>query len=246
VDSVLSSTIEQMRKKKTAEAQGASLLFGEVLPTGVAKMCDDNHLRASKAKIVYDLGAGPGKMALQILFQYPNVDKIVAVELCESRYRSGAAAMRRIAKELPDLFQLKENSETSLQLTTETKDASGIRKRVLEFHEENLFKFKDAAAEADLVVLETDFPKDTEKDLVLLLAGLKSGARCLLYKSVLTLPGVSQSKEVRDGKKIGLLSNPKTGESKTLAQWIEIAPGDTYQTSWNQENGHPFDTWAKL
>jgi hypothetical protein len=51
---------------KRANADGASTLFGEVMPAGVAKICDDQHLRASQARVFLDFGAGRGKLALQV------------------------------------------------------------------------------------------------------------------------------------------------------------------------------------
>jgi len=89
-----------------------------------------------------------------------------------------------------------------------------------------------------MVVLETDFPKETEKDLVSLMTGLKSGCRTLLYKRVLELPGVATAAGLKDGKRVGMIGGK---------QWVEIAPDDTYVTSWNsKDGGHHFDTWAKL
>lgn len=43
----------------------SSLLYGEVLPDGVAKMLDADHLDAANATCLVDLGAGTGKLALQ-------------------------------------------------------------------------------------------------------------------------------------------------------------------------------------
>jgi hypothetical protein len=168
-----------------AQAQGASLLFGEVLPHGVSKIFDMDHLQGAKARVFYDLGSGPGKMALQAWFEFPNIDKIVAVELCESRYKSGVKAMQRLCKAWGHIFSFKEHNDKYVELTMiHEKDSTGKANRVLHFHNQNLFKFADDAKEADCVMLETDFPKETEADLTRLLGKFKPGCRVLLYKKV--------------------------------------------------------------
>ena len=43
---------------KTAAAAGSSLLFGEIMPAGVVKMFDKDHLNADGAKSIVDMGAG--------------------------------------------------------------------------------------------------------------------------------------------------------------------------------------------
>jgi hypothetical protein len=45
----------------------ASALFGEIQPVGgVDLACDENHLHANAAKFFLELGAGQGKIALQV------------------------------------------------------------------------------------------------------------------------------------------------------------------------------------
>jgi hypothetical protein len=48
-----------------AKSSQCSLLYGEVLPHGVVKMLDDDHLRAGDARRLYDLGSGTGKLCMQ-------------------------------------------------------------------------------------------------------------------------------------------------------------------------------------
>jgi hypothetical protein len=48
-----------------AKLSGSSLLYGEVLPHGVAKCLDDEHLRAAHCRRIIDLGSGTGKLCMQ-------------------------------------------------------------------------------------------------------------------------------------------------------------------------------------
>ena len=48
-----------------AKQHGSSLLYGEVLPSSVVKMLDSRHLDASTASVLFDLGSGTGKLAMQ-------------------------------------------------------------------------------------------------------------------------------------------------------------------------------------
>ena len=48
-----------------AKTSGSSLLYGEVLPHGVAKCMDDDHLRAAHCRRIIDLGSGTGKLCMQ-------------------------------------------------------------------------------------------------------------------------------------------------------------------------------------
>lgn len=48
-----------------AKTSHSSLLYGEVLPHGVVKMLDEEHLRAEQARRLFDLGSGTGKLCMQ-------------------------------------------------------------------------------------------------------------------------------------------------------------------------------------
>ncbi|MFN3504015.1 MAG: hypothetical protein ACK4ZJ_17330, partial [Allorhizobium sp.] len=54
-----------IRDREEALAAHSSLLYGEVLPAGVDKLLDEHHLDAADASVLYDLGMGTGKLALQ-------------------------------------------------------------------------------------------------------------------------------------------------------------------------------------
>lgn len=78
------------------------LLYGEVLPSGVDKMLDKEHLDAASATVLFDLGMGLGKCCMQAFLQYPNLAKVVGVELAYSRTEKGYAALGLLADMAPD------------------------------------------------------------------------------------------------------------------------------------------------
>ena len=67
------------------------LLYGEVLPEGVSRMFDTEHLDLNSARTVYDLGSGLGKLAMQAYLQFPHLDWVCGVELARSPQRSRAS-----------------------------------------------------------------------------------------------------------------------------------------------------------
>lgn len=80
----------------------SSLAFGEVLPIGVDLALDASHLDARAASVFYDLGSGNGKFAIQAFLQFPNLTRVVGVELTFSRGIQGMCALSRLAKHAPE------------------------------------------------------------------------------------------------------------------------------------------------
>ena len=76
----------------------SDLLYGEVLPEGVSRMFDSEHLDLMTARTVYDLGSGLGKLAMQAFLQYPHLDWVCGVELARSRSLKGFEAVRKLSK----------------------------------------------------------------------------------------------------------------------------------------------------
>jgi hypothetical protein len=58
---------------KLPEAKG-SLLYGELLPRGANKAFGPSHLDASDARVLFDLGMGTGKVAIQAFLQFRNLE----------------------------------------------------------------------------------------------------------------------------------------------------------------------------
>ena len=87
----------------------SSLLFGEVLPAGVTKLCDEVHLNARQAGgggsgeeggvSVVDMGSGVGKLCVQLLLQYECVTRIDGFELAVSRYKLGKQALFEVVED---------------------------------------------------------------------------------------------------------------------------------------------------
>ena len=76
----------------------SDLLYGEVLPEGVSRMFDSEHLDLMTARTVYDLGSGLGKLAMQAFLQFPHLDWVCGVELARSRSLKGFEAVRKLSK----------------------------------------------------------------------------------------------------------------------------------------------------
>lgn len=194
---------------KRVEQAGASLLFGEVLPQGVAKMCDDQHLRAAQAKVVFDFGAGRGKLllqassipprcvaflkaglVLQIFLCYGGVVRAMGVELARSRFLKAASALRLLWSELPSVFAF-EQTESVVRLTMKQTFDPAVPTRTLEFHHGDIFDFVKEVPKADILIVETQLDakgdgKSAER-LVPLLSMVTPGARFLTYNRLRAL-----------------------------------------------------------
>jgi len=193
--------------REAASKTDSSLCFGEVLPEGVSKMLDKDHLCASSAKVLYDLGMGLGKLAMQGFLEYPNLDKVVGVELAYSRCEKGKAALARLAEMTPNegtswaltkpedgTFRLTE-THTMLDSDSNQNDSKvvcrpgrsreekTVRERILEFRRENFFQATDFK-DADIIVCETKIRPSKFKELCLLLNSLKKGAKILAYENL--------------------------------------------------------------
>ncbi len=84
--------------KRIEADTGASLLYGEVAPEGVARLSDGEHCAVLNAQTVFDYGMGTGKLCLQLFFTYPHLSRVVGVEFSPSRFALAAAALRRVAR----------------------------------------------------------------------------------------------------------------------------------------------------
>jgi len=231
-----------------AHKTGSDLLYGEILPSGVSKLLDSRHLDAAGATSVYDLGMGLGKLALQAYLEFPNLEKVVGVELSVARTARGMAALARMAESESERFSvLTDENCTAVRLTEEeqiiettTKPVSlkykrmavqveekrPGRERVLEFRHQNLFETVDAL-DADIIICETHFPDDSLPKLCDFLNRMKTGARLLTYEN---LDSVYQRLH-RD----------------IPFQRLEVnTVDDKVFTSWATNRGHRFHLWRKL
>lgn len=93
-------------EEASAAAAGASLLYGEMLPQGVAKAMDEWHLHAAAASRMVDLGCGTGKLCLQAFLDHPTLLDVFGVEVSRARYGLGERALLRLAATFPDTFSV--------------------------------------------------------------------------------------------------------------------------------------------
>jgi len=70
-----------------AQDTKGSLLYGELLPRGVNKALGPDRLNAYGASVLFDLGMGTGKVAIQSFVQFQNLTYVYGVELSEGRYK---------------------------------------------------------------------------------------------------------------------------------------------------------------
>ena len=64
-----------------------SLLYGELLPRGVNKAFGSNHLNTARARTLFDLGMGTGKVVIQAFLQHRNLEFVYGVELSKGRFK---------------------------------------------------------------------------------------------------------------------------------------------------------------
>jgi len=81
-----------------ADRLQSSLLYGEILYPGVRILLNSNHLHAAEATTLYDLGMGCGRLVSQAFLEYPNLQRVVGVELAYSRFFSASDAAAALAK----------------------------------------------------------------------------------------------------------------------------------------------------
>ena len=72
--------------RDNAKNNKGSLLYGELLPRGANKAFGVRHLHCSDAKVLFDLGMGAGKVAVQAFVQFRNLEYVYGVELSVGRY----------------------------------------------------------------------------------------------------------------------------------------------------------------
>ncbi|CAM9659186.1 unnamed protein product, partial [Heterosigma akashiwo] len=91
-----------------AKQSKGSLLYGELLPRGVNKALGRGCLNAADARVVYDLGMGLGKVAMQAFLQFPHLARVYGVELSKARYELAALALRRLVALFPEAYCIAE------------------------------------------------------------------------------------------------------------------------------------------
>ena len=201
-----------------ASQSGSSLLYGEVLPQGVSLMLNKQHLAAAHSRTVYDLGMGTGKMALQAFLQFPNLRRVVGIEIAHSRYLLAERSLTTLVEFFPDVFSLVFWTKGE-KVCLRTRNSE----RLLEYRRADLFRIGNIN-DADIVVLQTDFPPITYPGICKFVHALPQGTRVLTYLNLA---------RIWDGT-----HNP--------FPFTRFAPGSRFLTSWSdKDSGHLFFLWRK-
>jgi hypothetical protein len=206
-----------VRDREEAFQAGSSLLYGEVLPHGVASMLEPRHLDARHSRSLFDLGMGTGKLALQAFLQHPSLRRVVGIELAFSRYRIGEKALLNMVSRHPRQFVLVSWKRGRRVCIASTADG-----RTIEFRRGDLLGCSDVGT-GDIVIVQTDFPSHSYPLLCRFLTTLERGARLLTYLNL---------RRVWD---CGSQAFP----------FSEIAPKTRFATSWSAKTGHLFYLWKK-
>jgi len=211
------------RDRREALQKGSSLLYGEVLTTGVVSMMDRQHLCAAHSRTLYDLGMGTGKLALQTWLQFPNLERVVGIELAHSRYLIAERSLIGIAHNFPTIFALvsfKHGEYICLRFR------SG-KPRYIEFRRCDLFDITpEEQQDMEVVVLQTDIPESLFCQLCRFLNRFCQGTRFLTYLDMCTV-----------------------WEAMPTAPFplCRFAPNSRFDTSWSSKDlGHRFFLWRKL
>lgn len=185
-----------LKEKEVAESQESSLLFGELLPVGASKLFDSQHLNLANAKVVYDLGMGCGKVALQSFIEYENLDYVLGVELCASRFELAADNLLSYAKSdpanvtTPPTTPTHKKKSSFFSTTSVLEHTSNLyptpRLRTLEFACGDLFKVEHLH-KADVVLLITQFPAACYVKLLMFLTNIRPNAKLATYLDIGTI-----------------------------------------------------------
>lgn len=164
-----------------ATSETASFLYGEILPIGVHRALDDDHLNGAECRVLIDLGCGIGKLATQSFIEFPNIKCVYGIELSKGRYKRCQDALLTLSSSRytqPFTFHI--CSDSSCELSENN--------RTLRIGQGDLFEVDcNLLASADILILETDVPAPKFDILFVLLRRMKAGARLLTYLDVETI-----------------------------------------------------------
>ena len=133
-----------------AFAAGSSLVYGEMLPESLTQLWGALGIAAGAAEVLLETGMGTGKVALQAFAELPHLRRVVGVELAQTRYLAGEAALRRLADARPERFRLA-GGEPGMWVRLEELSLAEATARTLEFRCGDLLQIDPAEmAEADV------------------------------------------------------------------------------------------------
>ena len=204
-----------------------------------------NYLDGRSGTSCVDLGAGGGKLALQIFLQCPNMKRVSGIELAPNRVNMGVNIAKRVfakrnatAKELysfvtkdPDpellLASVPKAGEVSLVVLEgdEKRKTRSSGPRSFYLRQGDLFTATEVTT-ADIVICETNFDHAMHPKLRSLFNQMKHGARLMTYKDLHSVYDV-------------LKPHPIPGFQ------VLNDGDDRFLTSWSIVNGHHFYVYKR-
>eukprot|EP00434_Breviolum_minutum_P015567 symbB.v1.2.013710.t1/scaffold922.1/size178049/2 len=156
---------------------GSSLLYGELLPEGVARLAEAFFEEQDLEGSILELGMGTGKVALQLFLQRSH--HVFGIELAPSRWRLAMEALASLAAARPKRFRYEVLSSTSSRLTDlqSQRHCDFACGSLLDTPEDIL---KGAAA----VVLEVCLPVEVQREAGQMLQAVPTGCRVVSYSAL--------------------------------------------------------------
>lgn len=209
--------------KNTASEQGASLLYGEVLPEGVLKLMDEHHLRAGSASTLIDMGMGTGKLLLQTFLCYPNLSRVSGVELARSRFEIAEAAILELSRIIGGEIEVHEPGV--MVRMKASAGCCGGQARSLEIHRGSMWAMAGVPL-ADIIVMHTDLTETSILHLKKMIQKVKVGCRFVTYQDL----------------------TPYWRRTRPPFEQVDvnIDDRDTFLTSWSSAKGFHLYCWEKI
>lgn len=204
--------------KMNAIKQNASLLYGEISPSGVRKLLDKDHADIKNANYVFDLGMGIGKIVYQIFIEYSHLKEVVGVELSNSRFMVAEKVGLKLIK-LSKIYVKEQHVEGKILQIRNNKT-----KTLLTIKCDNLFN-EPQYTMADIVFFNTEIPDTEMQHLGNHYAHLKKGTKVISYNNF------------HFHKWNGIFPYFKQIDINKLEE-------DIFSTSWNKL-GHKLFIWEK-
>eukprot|EP01083_Nonionella_stella_P082632 228120_1 len=179
-------------EKKSAHENGNSLLYGEIMPRGISKLLDGDHLNCNNARVLCDLGMGFGKLILQAFIEFPHLTEVIGIELSSSRFQIACKNARSFSEWRPSV-RVTVDEEHVFELAEQIDmDDGSVCDRVLKLYEGDIFDFPSTAAKADIVIMAISVPHQRSFPKVChFLSRLSVSARIATYLDIASIHATS-------------------------------------------------------
>ena len=252
-----------------------SLLYGELLPIGLDKALDRDHLNALTCKTLLELGSGVGKAAVQIFLQYPQITYIYGCEIFHKRYESSVDAILKLQQLFParlsvtqkdtnlikivdsgddDERNIHDNGKESecffdekCEMMTGDRDLLDV-KRELFIEEKSFLDIESSLVRrADIIILEIDLPECKYKEMLSLFEVMHDGARILTYLNLFDIwTKMCNENTIYETNTSDSDSAGKIQQFPWRQLEVNISLADRFATSWSPDRGHHFYLWIKI